>query len=83
MLISRRGITVGGLISGRASKRNFTVFCFNNFPKISEHSSKISEDFLIFSEHFPEQFRLFSENLRRLLKVSEYFRAIFKDISII
>ena len=65
---------------------------FSNFPKISEHFPKISEDFGKFSEQCPkfiqtfpiifQKFLKMSEDVRRLLKVAEYFRAIVEDVSI-
>ena len=61
---------------------------FARVSKISEHFPKSSEDFRKFSEDYPKFIRtfliiIFSENVRRLPKVAEYFRAIFEDVSII
>ena len=53
---------------------------FDDFPKISDHFPKISEDFPKLSQRPDERFRTFSEDIRRLPKVSEDVSIIHQQI---
>ena len=59
---------------------------FDDFPKISDHLPKISEDFQNCSEgqtSAPEHFPRISENFRRCPKIAEDFRGRPEDVSMI
>ena len=49
---------------------------FDDFPKISDHLPKISEDFLKLFRRPDERSRTFSENFRRCPKMSEDCRRL-------
>ena len=52
---------------------------FDDFPKISDHCPKISEDFLQLFRRPDERFRTFSYNFRRLPKTFEEDPKIFRS----
>ena len=54
---------------------------FHDFPKSSEHFSKISEDSSKIVRRPDERFRTFSENFRRALKISEDEPIMFRSYS--
>ena len=59
---------------------------FDDFPKISYHLPKISEDFLKARRTFPNIFREFSkisEDVRRFPKIAEDFPGRPEDVSMI
>ena len=59
---------------------------FDDFPKISDHLPKISEDFSKLFRRPDERFRTFSrisEDVRRLPKIAEDFRGRPEDVSMI
>ena len=59
---------------------------FDDFPKISDHLPKISEDFQNCSEgqtNVPEHFPKISEDVRRCPKIAEDFRGRPEDVSMI
>ena len=51
---------------------------FDDFPKISDHLLKISEDFPKFFRRQDERSRTFSKNFRKFPKMSESFRRLPK-----
>ena len=51
---------------------------FDDFPKISDHLQKISEDFSKLFRKPDERSRTFSENFRKFPKMSEDFRRLLK-----
>ena len=59
---------------------------FDDFPKISDHLRKISEDFPKLFEgqaNVPEHFQRISEDVRRFPKISEDFRGRPEDVLMI
>ena len=59
---------------------------FDDFPKISDHLPKISEDFLKLFRRPDERSRTFPENFRkfgRFSKIAEDFRGRPEDVSMI
>ena len=56
---------------------------FDDFPKISDHLAKISEDFPKLFRRPDERSRTFSENFRRCPKIAEDFRGRPEDVSMI
>ena len=56
---------------------------FDDFPKSSDHFSKISENFQKLFRRPDERSRTFSENFRRLPKITEDFRGRPEDVSMI
>ena len=56
---------------------------FDDFPKISDHLLKISEDFLKLFRIPDERSRTFSENFRKFPKISEDFLGRPEDVSMI
>ena len=49
---------------------------FDDFPKISDHFPKIFENFLKLFRRPDERSRTFSENFRKIPKMSEDFRIL-------
>ena len=70
------------------SPRNHVLFClfyeptknevFDDFPKISDHFLKISEDFQNVARWSYECFRTFSGNFRRFPKIAEEDPKMFR-----
>ena len=56
---------------------------FDDFPKISDHRPKISEDFPKFFLRPDVRSRTFSEYFRRCPKIAEDFRGRPEDVSMI
>ena len=56
---------------------------FDDFPKISDHLPKISEDFLKLFRRPDERSRTFFEIFRRCPKIAEDFRGRPEDVSMI
>ena len=56
---------------------------FYDFPKISDHLQKISEDFPKLFRIPDERSRTFSENFRKFRKIAEDFRGRPEDVSMI
>ena len=52
---------------------------FNDFPKISDYFSKISEDFPKLLRRLDEGSRTFSDNFRKFPKTSEKTQICFDD----
>ena len=55
----------------------------DDFPKISDHLLKISEDFPKLFRRPDERSQTFSENFRRLAKIAEDSRGRPEDVSIL
>ena len=56
---------------------------FDDFPKISDHLTKISEDFPKLFRIPDERSRTFSENFQNFPKIAEDFRGRPEDVSMI